>query len=186
MIPVDLGGRRFGRLVVVSRVAGRGKRRWLCQCDCGGARVVLANNLVSGNTQSCDCLRKERVQEARRAHPRRVDVLATTLREAYTIHVSSGRRRGLGALSRDEWERLVMLPCAYCGRRDRRIAKYHRDRRPEEAIEMVGVDRVDSSKPYVGGNCAPCCKQCNKAKSSLGQQEFIAWIRAVAAHQAAG
>ena len=56
---IDLTGRRFGRLVA-QWPAGRaiGSIHWLCLCDCGGLKVVAANKLKSGNTQSCGCLQK--------------------------------------------------------------------------------------------------------------------------------
>jgi len=63
----DLAGERFGRLVVLS-LAGRNPRRWLCVCDCGVEKEVRGDNLLSGHTTSCDCLRRERVSEATRSH----------------------------------------------------------------------------------------------------------------------
>lgn len=56
---VDLVGRRFGRLTVVKE-AGRnqhGQVKWLCRCDCGNEKIVLADNLRSGSTKSCGCQR---------------------------------------------------------------------------------------------------------------------------------
>ena len=66
----DLTGHRFGRLVVI-REAGRskdGKVLWLCKCDCGGEVVVTSDNLRSGNTQSCGCLKRERMTKHGCAH----------------------------------------------------------------------------------------------------------------------
>lgn len=58
----DLTGMRFGRLVVKSRngsktfPSGQKQPLYTCECDCGETTVVLARNLVSGNTRSCGCL----------------------------------------------------------------------------------------------------------------------------------
>ena len=56
---LDLTGRRFGRLVVISRDKGRhshrGEAHWLCRCDCGGLSVVRSDHLRSGHTASCGC-----------------------------------------------------------------------------------------------------------------------------------
>lgn len=59
---IDMTGRRFGRLLVVSR----GERTrvypgayWLCQCDCGAQRTVSGDSLRRGSTRSCGCLMRE-------------------------------------------------------------------------------------------------------------------------------
>lgn len=55
----DRTGQRFGKLVVVSPAPKRGRRIfWTCQCDCGGAKNVVADNLVSGHTTSCGCVHR--------------------------------------------------------------------------------------------------------------------------------
>ncbi len=53
----DLTGQKFGRLTVISRADNnqKGRTRWLCQCDCGKQKTVLASNLIRGNTKSCGC-----------------------------------------------------------------------------------------------------------------------------------
>lgn len=58
----DLTDKRFGRLVAicVDRTEN-GKIYWRCKCDCGKFHVVLSNKLISGNTISCGCYRKENV-----------------------------------------------------------------------------------------------------------------------------
>lgn len=46
----------------VLRIAGRdkhGRLDWLCLCDCGQRSVVHSENLLTGNTKSCGCLRKQ-------------------------------------------------------------------------------------------------------------------------------
>lgn len=52
----DLTGRRFGRLVVVSRSENAsGRTVWNCKCDCGNKKKVHAVNLKKGRTKSCGC-----------------------------------------------------------------------------------------------------------------------------------
>ena len=57
----DLTSRIFGRLTVVSfyRVTSYGHSRWKCRCSCGKNAIIYESNLLSGNTQSCGCLRRE-------------------------------------------------------------------------------------------------------------------------------
>ena len=56
---LDLIGQRFGKLVVVELHHIDVKRYWLCQCDCGNTTIVKTNQLTSGHTKSCGCLRKD-------------------------------------------------------------------------------------------------------------------------------
>lgn len=67
----NLIGRTFGRLVVIGKAEGVGERKrtaWLCKCSCGNTRVVVSDNLKTGNTQSCGCLRLERISLSKRLH----------------------------------------------------------------------------------------------------------------------
>lgn len=61
---VDKTGKRYGRLLVVSRsddlIGNDGKRyvMWKCVCDCGNVTYVRSSNL-GVNTTSCGCFLKE-------------------------------------------------------------------------------------------------------------------------------
>lgn len=67
---VDLIGKRFGRLKVVSRAENTKWResRWNCVCDCGKETTVLGRSLTRGVTSSCGCLQRERVAEMETIH----------------------------------------------------------------------------------------------------------------------
>ena len=63
---IDRTGRRYGRLVVVSRAPstrdlsdGRLVTQWLCRCDCGEMHTARGGSLHGGQTLSCGCLRAE-------------------------------------------------------------------------------------------------------------------------------
>ena len=54
---IDLTGRRFGSLTVLSPAEKQGRKTaWRCRCDCGREVTVLTTSLQSGNTCSCGCL----------------------------------------------------------------------------------------------------------------------------------
>jgi len=64
----DLTGQRFGRLVVRCIDEERTYPKhiyWLCDCDCGNEKSVSRDKLMSGNTQSCGCLRSERIKKTK-------------------------------------------------------------------------------------------------------------------------
>jgi len=62
---VNLIGKRFGRLIVLSRAGSvrNGPRSssllWLVHCDCGVETKVRGSLLKGGHTKSCGCLSKE-------------------------------------------------------------------------------------------------------------------------------
>lgn len=67
----DLSGKTFGRLKVICPTEdkiqenGRRRKQYLCKCSCGNPNpiLVLAENLLSGHTQSCGCYQKEKNRE---------------------------------------------------------------------------------------------------------------------------
>ena len=56
---LDLTGQVFGRLTALSRIEKPGQSKWLCRCQCGNIKEVLAGHLKQKHTQSCGCLHKE-------------------------------------------------------------------------------------------------------------------------------
>ena len=58
---IDLVGKRFGRLTVIKREENdsRNKAMFLCKCDCGNEKVLVSDNLSSGKSNSCGCLKSE-------------------------------------------------------------------------------------------------------------------------------
>ncbi len=63
----DITGKRFGRLVALSKAASyrapNGKRMsntmWNCVCDCGTEKTIRTRDLKAGNVVSCGCHKRE-------------------------------------------------------------------------------------------------------------------------------
>lgn len=69
MILNNLIGKKFGRLIVLERSNDKGRRvKWLCSCDCGGTKEVVSDQLMSGKTKSCGCLKKEAIASVNFSH----------------------------------------------------------------------------------------------------------------------
>lgn len=80
-------GKVFNRLTVLSE-AGRsssGARLFACRCECGSEIVCRLDNLVSGNTKSCGCLRSS-------ANRSRGQETAQKIKEKLTTHGESRSR----------------------------------------------------------------------------------------------
>lgn len=67
-------GEVFGRLTISGvsapevSTSGKKKRKVLVTCDCGSVFSVRKDSLVSGNTQSCGCLQKEKATNTLKTH----------------------------------------------------------------------------------------------------------------------
>jgi arginine decarboxylase-like protein len=49
----------------------------------------------------------------------------------------------------------------------------------------MGIDRWDNSRGYFADNVVPCCKDCNRAKSTRTPRDFVEGCRAIAAQHGA-
>lgn len=60
-LAADISGQRFGKLVAIAPTKERrcSSVLWRCRCDCGQEVLASQNELSTGNTKSCGCLRSE-------------------------------------------------------------------------------------------------------------------------------
>ena len=67
----NMVGERYGRLTVdhLHCRGGNGKKLlWACKCDCGNMVYLSRHALVSGQTKSCGCLRRDLLSEKEYKH----------------------------------------------------------------------------------------------------------------------
>lgn len=69
---VDLTGLVFNHLTVLSRSEVRKGTRlpWICLCKCGNIVDVIGNDIVTGHTKSCGCIKSEAISKSRTTHGR--------------------------------------------------------------------------------------------------------------------
>lgn len=156
----------------------RGRRFFLCRCKCGVEKVLQASLITSGNTKSCGCWGKIE-RRTRNLLPENGGVINHIILQ-YKRHA---RDRGIPfLLSREEVDRIVRLPCVYCGTV---AGNLKRTKNCREGFPHNGIDRVDPSLPYVSTNVVAACGFCNKAKQSKTGTEFLAWVNRVVEFQRA-
>lgn len=94
----DLRGQRFGLWTAVERAGtayypGGGQTiQWLCKCDCGIERVVLATALRTGDSQSCGCATGSRMEAHVRIFCDDLGLDYATQRTFKDLRGSGGRR----------------------------------------------------------------------------------------------
>lgn len=72
---INMTGRRIGRWLVLRMSAERDPkyptiRYWECRCECGREATLCGASLRKGRTQSCGCLRRERLTALALTRPR--------------------------------------------------------------------------------------------------------------------
>lgn len=185
---LDRTNMRYGRLLVIKH-AGKDKRNkhlWLCQCDCGNKKVVVADNLSSGKSNSCGCLKAEFLAKKGNQWGLYEDREIALLKVQYSHLKRRNKKMGFGdVLDFETFTRLSKGSCKYCGLEyskeieDRLNESKKSKRLSDHILKCNGIDRVDNKKGYVKDNCVSCCKYCNFAKHTMTEDEFYKWIKKV-------
>ena len=89
-----------------------------------------------------------------------------------TIQRGAISRSILFTITLDEFERLIIQPCYYCGF--------------ISTIRINGIDRVNNNKGYILSNCLPCCTLCNIMKQAQSPGEFLDKVAAISLYIVAG
>ena len=162
----NLSGQRFGRLTALKPVGIKHHRAlWLCHCDCGRNCITRSSSLISGNTQSCGCLK-------------------STL--ASSIHFRHGRCHSpeynswYGMLQRCENPNHSSYD-HYGGRGIKVCTRWHKfenfyadmGRKPGPGYS---IDRIDNDGDYEPDNCrwATVKEQNMNQRSRKDQKKFLA------------
>lgn len=182
---IDLTGQRFGKLTVKEELPHTEKQyKYKCFCDCGNTIVAKAGNLKSGKVKSCECLKH---QKAANRIDNREDAI---LRREY----SSIRKRNRkfadsnNLIDFEEFKSITNSPCYFCGIigskhiYDRLRSRGITHTCSDKVLRINGIDRIDSSKGYIKGNCVSCCTTCNYAKNTMTIEQFKTWIKQVYEH----
>lgn len=141
--PIDLTGRRFGRLIAVSGFR-RGRRIvWSCRCDCGNDHDVIASNLTGGRISSCGCA------SGRTARKRRAGCSSASRNYAYrSWQAMLGRCNDPKMPSYKRYGARGVTVC-------QRWAESFNDFVADMGERPKGhtLDRIDNAKGYEPGNC---------------------------------
>lgn len=180
-------GLRRGMLVVTeciepSHGLSNGGGLWKCTCDCGNTRIIKSYDLSSKYhcAKSCGCDKRRAIAcgSLKRRNPREA-----VLRSQYNCHKSSQRRHGGKLLTIEEWKKIVLQPCYYCGKTDIRTRKWKnmggkylgltQEQINEYSIRINGIDRIDANRGYEIDNIVPCCGMCNIMKNGYNVEDFL-------------
>ncbi len=174
-------GTVYGRWSVIE-YAGRnktGRSSLLCACECGTKKVIAKEALVSGTSNSCGCLKKEKaIARVALRNPGEVAMMAH-----YRSYVYGSPKRAFAfSMSVEEFVLITSKDCFYCGSEPVEFKSRRVGARKLSGYFANGIDRVDSNLGYVKNNIVPCCWICNQGKGKKTKEQFINMCKAVALH----
>jgi hypothetical protein len=166
-------GRTLQYLTVLGYDAGEDHRGYFsCRCICGKVIRVRAENVIGKRTHSCGCMKSS------------LSMMANTLpnnlgliNKLYRQYEARAKKKKLEfSLTIEQFQTLIFSNCTYCGSSPRHVMLVSSSKRKKKPFSYNGVDIIDNNLGYYQSNCAPCCSQCNQAKSSYSVDEFKKWI----------
>lgn len=141
-------------------VREKGRRKYLCRCDCGTERLLGPTDFVQSRTKSCGCLNAEVSRERATKHGRRftkLNAVWANMRARCTNpkHIGWVRYGGRGITVCEEWDDFTVfrewaLDAGYV----------------EDADYRQEVDRIDNDGPYSPDNCRVVSPKKNRQNTS--------------------
>ena len=157
-------GDRFGRLTVI-RFDHRDKRShpyYLCRCDCGNEKVIITDSLEYGKTQSCGCLKREKLKEI---HARNVKSFGCKCCGSPKHYARGLCRNCYSKASRRGWS-LDFEPEEKLAKLDKQESLEEEKKRVTKAVDELLTEFTDEERGYWRDKI-------NKAKTS---NEISRWL----------
>ena len=159
----DLVGKRYGRLVVISRADNNchGDVMWKCRCDCGNFAVVRANSLRSGKTKSCGCLQKNVVANMKRTHG---------LSNTRLFRIWQAMKQRCYNEKKNYYELYGGKGISVCDEWKADFLSFYNWSMANGYDDSKSIDRIDSAKNYSPDNCrwaSPSVQSSNKRDNNI-------------------
>ncbi len=167
---IDLTGKEFGRLKVISISHKNRQIYWKCICKCGNETKVRCDSLLGGETLSCGCLGLENSYSANYKGGKHI-----TGQEFATIRTHAKDRNLEFNITVSDIEEIFEKQdkkCKFSGA----ILCFNSNRKSGNGKIICGdasIDRIDSAIGYTKDNIQIIHKDINFAKRSKSDKDFI-------------
>lgn len=137
---------RYGRLIVLKEIKRKGERlKYLCKCDCGNTKEILARHVKAEAIKSCGCLQKEASSKASKTHGLGGSYIYNSWKGIKSRCLDKSNKHyknygGRGIIIHKEWEDDPVGFADY-------IKKELGERPPKHTL-----DRINNEKGYEPGN----------------------------------
>ena len=169
MLKHDLTGRRFGKMLILSRASNGNQRqvRWNCVCDCGNQTISTSQNLLLGIANSCGC-------DSRRRFKAMITKHGTHGTKEYALwrRAKTRARRWHRPFNIEPSDIVIPERCPVFGMP--LVAG-----RNKAGEDSPSLDRVIPELGYVKGNVWVISLKANKCKAMAGPNELRALLDAI-------
>ncbi len=156
MIPKDNKGKnllnmKFNMLEVID-FAGTDKFKnniWLCKCECGNTKKVLASHLISGHTKSCGCLQKQSFKFA--IHKPKHNMIHTRLYKIW--NGMKNRTNKNSSLVKTEYKNYSGRDITICDEWAKDFVAFYNWAMSNGYQDNLTIDRIDVNGNYEPSNC---------------------------------
>ena len=163
----SLAGKTYGRLTILREYQSPCKKYVLCECSCscgGSSTRTRRHEIVSGKTQSCGCLRTEKVNAKNRE---RFDPNAVSKSVGYRMLARAKSRAKQNNIPFNLTLEDIIIPdtCPLLGIKIESTKNKNSPNNPS-------LDRIIPSKGYVKGNIWIISNRANTLKNDASLQEL--------------
>lgn len=138
---------KYGRLTIIRLidVAQDKRKRFLCECDCGTQTIVFAENLLSGHTKSCGCLKREIIAGgAHKTHG---------LSGTRIYRIWKGMRKRCNNPNDSNYSKYGGRGIKVCPEWDSDFLSFYYWAMENGYDDSLSIDRIDNNGGYFPSNC---------------------------------
>jgi hypothetical protein len=169
---IDLIGKKFGKLTVEKLFEKKNKTViWQCRCECGKITNVSRNNLSSGHTKSCGCLKNRSCSESNTwGGYKEISLRTWSDIKNKAVSRKDPQKRKFLITIKDAWDQFEKQNglCALSG-----LPISLKATKGNYGNKTASLDRIDSKKGYVLGNIQWVHKTLNIMKRDYSDATFV-------------
>lgn len=171
---IDIVGKRFGRLLVLSHVGihrlgkkGIVRHVYKCLCDCGNKKIILGPSLRTGATVSCGCYNKEQARKTMLMRSESSAKLSQT--PQYVLYYGAKHRAKKTGLPFNLTPKDIVIP-EFCPVLGMKLQECVGKKGPGDS--SPSVDKIIPSLGYVKGNVRVISYRANAIKRDASAEEL--------------